>query len=159
MAFIFVSTGKGIGEIIISMKKRICVIDGQGGGIGATLIRYLKDSYNESVELLALGINAIATTQMLKAGANRGASGENAIVQTVRNVDLIIGPISITWANAMLGEVTPRMAEAVTSSSAPKILIPLTQENIILAGVRTEPLPHLIQTIIEEKIKEVIGDV
>lgn len=141
------------------MKKRVCIIDGQGGGIGATVIKCLKDAYGESIELLALGTNAIATAQMLKAGANRGASGENAIVRTVNEVDLIIGPISITWANAMLGEVTPKMAEAVTSSSATKILMPLTQENVILVGVRSEPLPHLIQTIIEEKIKEVIGDV
>ena len=141
------------------MKKRICVIDGQGGGIGATLIRCLKEAYGESIELLALGTNAIATSQMLKAGANRGASGENAIVQTVKEVDLILGPIAISWANAMLGEVTPRIAEAVSSSSDTKILIPLTQENIILVGVLSEPLPHLIKSIIEEKIKEVFGDV
>jgi hypothetical protein len=143
----------------LSMKKRICVIDGQGGGIGATLIKCLKEAYGESIELLALGTNAIATAQMLKAGANRGASGENAIVRTVPEVDLIIGPIAISWANAMLGEVTPRMAEAVTSSSATKILVPLTQENVILVGVLSEPLPHLIEKIIEEKVKEVIGDV
>ena len=141
------------------MKKRICVIDGQGGGIGATLIKSLKEAYGESIELLALGTNAIATAQMLKAGANRGASGENAIVRTVTEVDVIIGPIAITWANAMLGEVTPRMAEAVSSSSATKILIPLSQENVILVGVLSEPLPHLIQEIIEKKVKEVIGDV
>ena len=141
------------------MKKRICVIDGQGVGIGATLIRHLKEAYDESIELVALGTNAIASSQMLKAGANRGASGENAIVRTVLEVDLIIGPISITWANAMLGEVTPRMAEAITSSSATKILMPLTQENVILVGVPAEPLPHLIKTIIEEKIKEFLTDV
>ena len=141
------------------MKKRICVIDGQGGGIGATLIKCLKEAYNESVELLALGTNAIATAQMLKAGANRGATGENAIVRTVHEVDLIIGSISITWANAMLGEVTPRIGEAVTSSSVTKILIPLTQEKVILVGVISEPLPHLIKTVIEEKVKEVIGNV
>ena len=141
------------------MKKRICVIDGQGGGIGATLIKTLKEAYGESIELLALGTNAIATSQMLKAGANRGASGENAIVRTAKAVDLILGPIAISWANAMLGEVTPRMAEAVSSSSATKIPIPLTQENVILVGVLSEPLPHLIKSIIEGKIKEVIGDV
>jgi len=141
------------------MKKRICVIDGQGGGIGATLIRHLKEAYDESIELVALGTNAIATSQMLRAGANRGASGENAIVRTVLEVDLIIGPISITWANAMLGEVTPRMAEAITSSSATKILLPLTQENVVLVGVPAEPLPHLIKTIIEERIKEFLADV
>jgi len=142
-----------------SRKKRICIIDGQGGGIGTTLIKLLKEAYSESVELVALGTNAIATAQMLKAGANRGASGENAIVRMVHEVDLIIGPISISWANAMLGEVTPRMAEAVTSSRATKILMPLAQENVILVGVLPEPLPHLIKAIIEEKIKEVLDDV
>ena len=97
--------------------KRICVIDGQGGGIGATLIKCLKEAYGESVELIGLGTNAIASAQMLKAGANRCASGENAIVQTVATADLIAGPVSITWPNAMLGEVTTKMAEAVMSSS------------------------------------------
>ena len=139
--------------------KRICVIDGQGGGIGATLIKYLKEAYGETVELIGLGTNAIATAQMLKAGANRGASGENAIVQTVRTADLIVGPIAITWANAMLGEVTPKMAEAITSSPAPKILLPLVQESVVLVGVVLEPLPHMVQRIVNEKIKEVLPDV
>ena len=141
------------------MPKRICVIDGQGGGIGATLIKYLKEAYGEKFELQALGTNAIATSQMMKAGANRGASGENAIVRTVASADLIVGPISITWANAMLGEVTPRMAEAITSGPAPKILLPLTQERVVLVGVVTEPLPHLVKVLVEQKIKEVLEDV
>ena len=139
--------------------KRLCVIDGQGGGIGATLIKYLKEAYGESVELIGLGTNAIASAQMLKAGANRGASGENAIVQTVRKADLILGPIAITWANAMLGEVTPKMAAAVTSSPAPKILLPFTQESVVLVGFVLEPLPHMVQRIVAEKIKEVLPDV
>jgi hypothetical protein len=139
--------------------KRLCVIDGQGGGIGATLIKYLKEAYGESVELIGLGTNAIASAQMLKAGANRGASGENAIVQTVRQADLILGPIAITWANAMLGEVTPKMAAAITSSPAPKILLPLTQESVVLVGFVLEPLPHMVQRIVDEKIKEVLPDV
>ena len=139
--------------------KRVCVIDGQGGGIGASVIKYLKEAYGEAMELVALGTNAIATSQMMKAGANRGASGENAIARTVYEVDSIIGPISITWANAMLGEVTPRMAEAITSSPALKILLPLTQERVILVGFVSEPLPHLIKTIVEEKMKEVLNDV
>ncbi len=142
-----------------STMKRICVIDGQGGGIGATLIKYLKQAYGESVELIGLGTNAIATAQMLKAGANRGASGENAIVQTVVTADLIVGPISITWANAMLGEVTPKMAEAVMSCPAPKILLPLTQEPVVLVGLESEPLPHLVQRVVNEKIKEILTDV
>ena len=141
------------------MSKRICVIDGQGGGIGATLIKYLKEAYGESVELIGLGTNAIATAQMLKSGANRGASGENAICRTVVTADCIIGPISITWANAMLGEVTPRMAEAVMSSCAIKILLPLTQEKVEIVGVVKEPLPHMVQVVVEEKIKEVLKNV
>jgi hypothetical protein len=139
--------------------KRLCVIDGQGGGIGATLIKCLKERYGESVELIGLGTNAIASAQMLKAGANRGASGENAIVQTVPTADLILGPIAITWANSMLGEVTARMAAAITSSPAPKILLPLTQESVILVGAVLEPLPHMVQRIVDEIIKEVLPDV
>ena len=145
--------------VAISKMKRICIIDGQGGGIGATLIKYLKEAFGESVELIGLGTNAIASAQMLKAGANRGASGENAIAQTVVTADLIVGPISITWANAMLGEVTPRMAEAIMSCPAPKILLPLTQEPVVLVGVVSEPLPHLVQRVVNEKIKEVLADV
>ena len=140
------------------MTKRICIIDGQGGGIGATLIKYLKEAYGESVVLIALGTNAIATAQMLKAGANKGASGENAICRTVFQVDCIIGPIAVSWANAMLGEVTPKMAEAVTSSPALKILLPLSQECIEIVGVVKDPLPHLVQEAVE-KLKEVINHV
>lgn len=139
--------------------KRVGVIDGQGGGIGATVIRYLKEAYGESIELIALGSNAIAAAQMLKAGANRAASGENAIVRTSRMVDVIIGPIGISWANAMLGEITPSMAEAVMSSPAPKILLPLSQEAVVLVGVSIEPLPHLVQQLVHQKFKEVIADV
>ena len=141
------------------MRKRICIIDGQGGGIGSTLIKYLKEAYGESMEILALGTNAIATAQMMKAGANRGATGENVIVHTVKNADIIIGPISVTWANAMLGEVTPHMAEAVMSSPAVKILLPLTQERVILVNMTKDPLPHMVKTIVEEEIKEVLKDV
>jgi hypothetical protein len=135
------------------------VIDAQGGGIGATLIKYAKAAFGERIELLALGTNAVATAQMLKAGANRGASGENAIVHTVAGADVVIGPIAITWANAMLGEVTPGIAEAVTSCTATKILLPLSQESVILVGVSTEPLPHMVETLVNEKLKEVLENV
>jgi len=138
--------------------KRICVIDGQGGGIGATVIKYLKAEHGESVELIALGTNTIATAQMIKAGANKGASGENAVCRTVLTADCIIGPIAVTWANAMLGEVTPKMAEAVTSSPAMKILLPLSQEKVEIVGVPKEPLPHLVQEVVE-RIKEVMRHV
>jgi hypothetical protein len=136
----------------------ICVIDGQGGGIGATLIKYLKAQFGERIELIALGTNAIATVQMLKAGANKGASGENAICRTAGRVDCIAGPVAITWANAMLGEVTPKMAEAVMSSPAVKILLPLSQEKAEIIGLTREPLPHLVEAAVV-RIKEVIKNV
>ena len=140
------------------MRKRICIIDGQGGGIGATFVKYLKEVFGETVELVALGTNGIATARMLKAGANKGASGESAVCYTAPTADLIVGPISVTWANAMLGEVTPKMAEAIMSSPARKILLPLSQEMVEIVGTSQEPLPHLVQQAVE-RIKEVIGDV
>jgi NAD(P)-dependent dehydrogenase (short-subunit alcohol dehydrogenase family) len=133
---------------------RICVIDGQGGGIGAAIIKRLKEVYQEQHEVIALGTNAVATAQMMKARANRGASGENAIVRTVARVDIIMGPLSIVLANSMMGELTPRMAEAVSSSPAPKLLLPLTQEKVEIAGLVPEPLPHLVEKIVSERLKE-----
>jgi hypothetical protein len=134
---------------------RICVIDGQGGGIGSTIIRKVKEVFEETVEIVALGTNAIATAQMLKAKANRGASGENAIVQTVGRVDLIIGPLGIVMAHAMMGEVTPKMAEAVSSSPARKLLLPLTQENVQIVGASALPLPRLIEAMIEKDLIDI----
>jgi len=137
--------------------QRICVIDGQGGGIGSAVIKKLKDVFGEAVEIIALGTNAIATAQMLKAKANRGASGENAIVQTTAKVDIIIGTIGIIVANSMMGEVTPKMAEAVANSPAKKMLIPLTQENIEIIGLPPTPLPHLIETLLQEHLRNYKG--
>ena len=139
--------------------KRICVIDGQGGGIGAAIIKTLKKKYGETVEILALGTNAIATSQMLKAGANRGATGENPIIQTIPTVDVILGPVAITWANSMMGEISTRIAEAITSSPATRILLPLHLENTILVGSSREPLPHLVESMVVEHVEEVLKDV
>lgn len=133
------------------------VLDGQGGGIGATLIKGLRASLGSGLEILALGTNSIATSRMMKAGANRGGSGENAIIQTSYNADIIIGPISVLVANAMMGEMTPKMAAAVGASSARKILLPLTQERITVVGASKEPLPHLVVeavSLVEEMVKE-----
>ena len=141
------------------MVKKICVLDGPGGGIGVTLIKTLREVYGETVQLIALGTNALATAQMLKAGANKGASGENAICRTVLQADCIVGPIAVTWANAMRGEVTPPIAEAVTSAPAVKILIPLSQEKVEIVGVVKEPLPHLVQMAVGKIVKEVLNDV
>ncbi len=138
------------------MRKKICVIDGQGGGIGSAIIKKLKLVFGESVEIIALGTNAIATAQMLKAKANRGASGENAIVQTVPQMDVITGTLGIVLANAMMGEVTPAMAAAVAASPASKLLLPLTQENVIVVGVASNPLPHLVDELVDLQLKNIL---
>lgn len=132
--------------------KKICIIDGQGGGIGSAVIKRIKERYGETIEVIALGTNAIATAQMLKARANKGASGSNAIVQTVKKADVIIGPLGIIMAHAMMGEVTPEMAEAVCLSQAKKVLLPLTQENIAIVGVAGLPLPLLVDELIESHL-------
>ena len=125
------------------------VMDGQGGGIGSAIIKGIREHIRDEMEILALGTNSIATSRMMKAGANRGATGENAIVRTCPRVDIIIGPLAIIMPNAMMGEVTPRMAEAVCSCDARKVLIPLTQERVEIVGVTGEPLPHLVDQAIK----------
>ncbi|MDD2901662.1 MAG: DUF3842 family protein [Syntrophales bacterium] len=136
---------------------RICVVDGQGGGMGAALIRRFKEVYQEEHEVIALGTNPLATAQMMKARANRGASGENAIVRTVPTADVILGSISIVLANAMMGEVTPRMAEAVASAPGRKLLLPLTRAKVEIIGVTSEPLPHLVEQVITKRLKELFN--
>lgn len=140
-------------------RKTICVIDGQGGGIGSFIIKRIKEIYGESVEIIALGTNAIATSQMLKAKANRGASGENAIVQTAPKADIIIGAMGIVLANAMMGEVTPKMATAIATSPSPKLILPLSQEHVEVVGVSSMPLPHLVDELIEKHLKRCIDTI
>lgn len=127
---------------------RIAVIDGQGGGIGKSIVEKLRRELPEDTHIIALGTNAVATMLMIKAGANEGASGENAIVINVSRVDIIVGAIGIIVANAMMGELTPKMSEAIASSTARKVLIPLNRCNIEVAGVKNDPLPHLIDSAI-----------
>jgi len=136
-------------------KKSIAVIDGQGGGIGSAIIKRLREAFAEEVEVIGLGTNAMATGTMLKAGANKGASGENAIVQTVKAVDIIVGTTGIVLANSMMGEVTPRMTEAIASSPAMKYLLPLKIPEVEIIGTSKEPLPHLVDQLVK-RIQEII---
>ncbi len=137
---------------------KIAVIDGQGGGIGSLIVKRLREEFRGSVEITVLGTNAMATTAMMKAGADKGASGENAIIWNANKVNIITGPISIMLPNAMLGELTLKMAEALSSSPAKKLLLPLNQEQVEIIGFIKEPLPHLIEILIQ-KIKEIIKHV
>lgn len=137
--------------------KKICVIDGQGGGIGSAIIKRLKDVFGETIDIIALGTNAVATAQMLKAGANKGASGENAIAYTVNHVDFVTGPMGIVLTHALMGEVSPAIARSVAECPAPKVLLPLSQENVRIVGVMSAPLPHLVDELIDNHLKPFIG--
>ncbi|MCR4435078.1 MAG: DUF3842 family protein [Clostridiales bacterium] len=129
---------------------RIAVIDGQGGSIGRAIVEKLRRELPEDVEIIALGTNAIATSSMIKAGANEAATGENAIVYNVHKVDVIMGTISVVVANSMSGELTTLMAKAISESPARKLLLPLNRCNIEIVGVdKSEPLPHLIDSAVE----------
>ena len=137
-------------------RKIIAVIDGQGGGVGSIIIKRLREVFSEDLEIIGLGTNAMATGAMLKAGANRGASGENAIVQTVKNMDIVVGTLSIVIAHSMMGEVTPRMAEAIASSPALKCLLPLKIQELEIVGASKEPLPHLVEQLVK-RIQEIVA--
>ncbi|MDD3172845.1 MAG: DUF3842 family protein [Herbinix sp.] len=132
----------------------ISVIDGQGGGIGKSIIGKLRKFINKDmgITICALGTNSTATNNMIKAGADMGATGENAIVHSVNNSNIILGPIAIIAANSMLGELTPAMAAAVSSCSAQKILIPLNRCNIAIAL----ELGNTTDTYIDNGIKMVM---
>jgi NAD(P)-dependent dehydrogenase (short-subunit alcohol dehydrogenase family) len=134
---------------------KIIVIDGQGGGIGSLIVRRLRDEFGDTIEILALGTNAAATSAMMKSRADKGATGENAIILNADRADILIGPLSIMLPNAMLGELTPKMAEAIVLSKAKKFLLPLNQEGVNVIGIEKEPLPHLIEKIVEVVRQEI----
>lgn len=125
----------------------VAVVDGLGGGIGAQMVSELRGTLPEDVEIWALGTNAVATANMIKAGARRGVSGENAICYTLRSVDLITGPLGIVLANSMMGELTPKAAEATASSPAVKVLLPIDICGVEIVGTKKEPLSHLIKKL------------
>jgi hypothetical protein len=130
----------------------ILVIDGMGGGIGKAVIEHIKNSLND-VTITAVGTNSIATSAMVKAGANYGATGENAVVFNCAKADLIIGVTGIIFANAMHGEISPTMAEAVSSSPAHKILLPVDKCNVTILGVADKP----VQSYITESVPKLKG--
>ncbi len=127
---------------------KIAVIDGQGGGLGKVIVEKLRKEFDNDIRIIALGTNVAATAQMIKAGADEGATGENAICYNSNRVDVIMGAIGIIAANSMLGELTPAMASAIASSNAIKVLIPLNRCNIQIAGVKDEPLPEQLNNAI-----------
>lgn len=133
----------------------ICVVDGQGGKIGSIIIARLKERLKENIEVVALGTNSVATFNMMKARANRGASGENAIATTVKKAHIIIGTVNILVCNSMLGELTPRMAEAIAESGAKKFILPVSQENLTVIGKSDLSIPQMVTMLVEEVEKEI----
>lgn len=127
---------------------RVAVIDGQGGGIGKVITARLRKEFGEAIEILALGTNSLATAAMLKAGANEGATGENAIITNMPKIDCVVGPMGIIVANSMLGELTPAMALAIAASDAEKLLLPISRCGIEIVGVKAEPLPHQVDALL-----------
>lgn len=141
------------------MIVKILIIDGQGGRIGKMLVEKIRQKW-PNLPLIALGTNSIATSTMLRAGAQEGATGENPVIYNTKSADVIIGPIGIVLANSLLGEITPAMAAAVAQSDAQKILIPMNRCKSAIAGVSEAPLAeyielaaNLLQKFLEGKIE------
>jgi len=127
----------------------VAVIDGMGGGIGAQIVTQIREELPSDVEVLALGTNAVATQRMMAARASRGASGENAIRVSVAEADVILAPIGAMVPNAMMGEITPAIAEAVAGASARKLLIPINQPHFEIVGIEWRPLTQQISVAID----------
>mgnify|MGYP005798650069 FL=1 len=126
---------------------QVLVIDGQGGGIGKSLIEQMRKA-DLPVFITATGTNALATSAMLKAGADQGASGENAILFNLQNTDLVVGPLGILLANSILGEISPAIAAAVAGCQKPKILIPVAKCHAFIMGIQEKPMSQYIEEAI-----------
>lgn len=131
---------------------KIIVIDGQGGRMGSLIIEKIKESGIRE-QLVAIGTNSFATSAMLKAGADSAATGENPVIVNSRNAQYIIGPVGIIAADSLMGEITPAMANAVSSSEAFKILLPLNRCNHYIAGIKNTGLSELVTDAVQ-KLKE-----
>ncbi|HHZ01516.1 MAG TPA: DUF3842 family protein [Tissierellia bacterium] len=136
---------------------KIAVIDGMGGGIGCQIVERLKPFKNNDVEIIALGTNSSATSNMLRAGADNGATGENAIVWMSGKVDIIIGPLAIISANSMMGEISPKMSLAIASSDARKLLLPVSKCNIDIIGLEDLQFKTIFNEL-AETIKKIINE-
>ena len=139
------------------MAAKVLVIDGQGGGLGRQLVSALAAACPEA-ELTAVGTNSLAANAMLKAGASRAATGENAVVVNCRRADVIVGPIGIVIADALLGEITPTMAAAVCQSGAKRVLVPINHCENYVVGVPDQPASQLVAAA-AQKVKELCSGI
>ena len=127
---------------------KVLVIDGQGGKLGAQVITLLKERFNEKIELIGVGTNALATETMIKSKPNIAATGENPIVVCAKEADIIIGPIGIVIADSLYGEITARSALAVSKSKEVKLLIPINKCNNIVVGITDNFIKDALSQII-----------
>lgn len=132
----------------------VLVIDGQGGQLGGQIIKMLKGSFS-MLDIIAVGTNATATATMLKAGAKQAATGENAVIVACRKADIIIGPIGIVVADAMLGEVTPHMAVAVGQADAVRMLLPVNKCDNLIVGISEISVTDILQDVLS-KVRSLI---
>ena len=139
------------------MAAKVLVIDGQGGGLGRQLVSALAAACPEA-ELTAVGTNSLAANAMLKAGASRAATGENAVVVNCRHAAVIVGPIGIVIADALLGEITPAMAAAVCQSGARRVLVPINHCENYVVGVPDQPVSQLVAAA-AQKVKELCSGI
>lgn len=134
-------------------QKMILVVDAQGGGMGAQLVKRLKPRLPKDCTLLCAGTNVLATSAMLKAGAEQGATGENAIIYNVSRARVVLGPIGIILANGILGEVSPAIAGAVSGSPAKKVLIPSNHCSVSVAGTTDKKLDEYFEDAVALTLK------
>ncbi|MEN6420058.1 MAG: DUF3842 family protein [Clostridiaceae bacterium] len=127
----------------------ILVLDGQGGRIGKQVIEGIRARLPEA-DIAAVGTNSIATSTMMKAGATRGGTGENAVIVNCRTADLIVGPLGIVIADSMMGEISPAMAVAVGQSPAERLLIPMKLCKNVIVGASTQSVKDLIALAVDE---------
>ncbi len=133
---------------------KILVIDGQGGGMGKSIIENIRKRYADA-NITGVGTNALATAAMLKAGATAGATGENAVIYNSEDARVIIGPLGICFANSMFGEISPAIANAVSSSRAEKLLIPMSKCHAHIVGIADKPFNAYIEEMLQ-KLEEIV---
>lgn len=128
---------------------RVLVVDAQGGGMGRQLVAAVRENFDSAV-ITAVGTNSAATAAMRKAGADYAATGENAVIVGCRDTDVILGPIGIVIADALLGEITPSMAAAIGQSRAVRLLLPLSSCGNVVLGARDCGMGKLLQELMLE---------
>lgn len=138
-------------------KMRIVIVDGMGGGVGRTIAEGIKGLGTEA-DVMVVGTNAAATGNMMRAGVTEAATGENAVIYNAAHADVIVGPMGIVLPNAMCGEISPAMAQAIAASPARKILIPIQSERVHVVGLERKTLAQFVEEAVQVCARWVNGE-